>query len=112
MTRRPGRVQHLEHRAIAVAERIVRRRAQRAAIRPPPRVSDFGSVRPIFGICDLRGRDRRCVMPSRSRYRKKRRKLESCRAVERGRAPLSTRQAMKSSRSAATRFDQRDVLLR
>jgi len=43
-----GRVQHLEHGAVAVAERIAQPAAPTAAIRPPPRVSERGSERPIF----------------------------------------------------------------
>jgi hypothetical protein len=60
--------------------------------------SDFGSERPIFGIAICAVGSSR-ITPSRTRKRKKRRNEDSCRAVERGRAPASTRQAMKPSRS-------------
>src|SRR5882724_10960376 len=59
-------------------------------------VSDLGRDRPIFGIA-IWAVGSSSIKPSRIMKRKKRRKLDSCRAVDRGLDPPSTLAAMNPS---------------
>jgi hypothetical protein len=68
-------------------------------------VSDFGSDRPIFGIA-ICAVGSTVIRPSRTMNRKKPRKLDNCRAVERGRDPPSTRAAMNPQKLEAGGLEQ------
>jgi len=66
---------------------------------------DLGSERPIFGIA-ICAVGSVVINPSRTMNRKNRRKLDSWRAVERGRDPPSTRAAMNPRSSIRVAFNR------
>jgi len=107
-TRSP-RVEHFQHGAIAVPQWIGTVGASSSESTSPRSATWAGSGR--FGIRDLRGLGLAKSIPRASMKRKNRRKLDNCRAVDRGRDPPSTRAAMKPNNSMRVALTTRYPLL-